>query len=280
MALKTFVDSLDTLPEAVRGEYKETTDPKTKATVYVLDVEGPVEVLPAVRVLKDENARRRVEATAANDKLKKFEVLGDKDPTEILALLDKIPELEAAAGGKLDEAKISTIVEGRIKSKLAPLERERDQYKAQVVERDGIIQTFTAKEKTRLIGGAVSKAARELKVIDSAMEDIELYGDRLFEVQDDGAVVTKDNVGVTPGLSAKQWLEDMQGKRPHWWGPSAGGGAGGGRGGAGGAVNPWAAETWNMTEQSRLVVANPKRAGELAAAAGTTVGGRKPAAKK
>lgn len=276
MALKAQIDSLEDVAEGLRTEYKEMTDPTSKKTVFVLDIDGTIDPLPGVKALKDESARRRIENTNLKGQMDKFKVLGDKDPAEILTLLDRIPELEAAAEGKLDEAKINGIVEGRLKSKLGPLERERDQLRTQLGEKDKVIEGYTAKERARLIGGALSKAARELKAVDSALEDIELYGDRIFEVTEEGNVVTKDGVGVTPGLSAKDWLTDMQSKRPHWWGPSTGGGAGGGRGGPAGGVNPWKAETWNVTEQGNIVRTDRARADKLAAAAGTKVGGLKP----
>lgn len=277
MALKAQIETLEDVAEGLRSEYKEVTDPTTKKTVFVLDIDGPIDPLPAVKSLKDENARRRIENTRLGEQVTKFKVLGDRDPTEILSILDRVPELEAAANGKLDDAQINGIVEGRIKAKLAPLERENGQLKTQLSEKDKTIEGFTASERQRKIGSALSKAARDLKVVDSAMDDIELYGDRVFEVTEDGAVVTKDGVGVTPGLSPKDWLADMQAKRPHWWGPSAGGGAGGNGGNrVGSGANPWKAESWNMTEQAAIVKADRARADKLAQAAGTKVGGLRP----
>jgi len=41
-------------------------------------------------------------------------------------------------------------------------------------------------------------------------------------------------------------------------------------------VNPWKAETWNVTEQGNIVRTDRARADKLAAAAGTKVGGLKP----
>lgn len=277
VALKAQIESLEDVAEGLRPEYKEIQDPTTKKTVYVLDIDGPVDPLPAVRSLKDESARRRIQNTELTNKLAKFTVLGERDPVEILADLDRIEELKLAAEGKLDDGKINQIVETRVRAKVVPLERELGQLRTQVGEKDKVIEGYTVKERNRMIGGALSKAARDLKVVDTAMDDIELYGDRIFEVTDDGAVVTKDGVGVTPGLSPKDWLSDMQAKRPHWWGPSAGGGAGGAGGGRGGArSNPWKAESWNMTEQSAIVKNDRARADKLAAAAGTTIGGPKP----
>lgn len=280
MALKAVVENLDDLDESLRSEYREVIDPKTKAKVYALDIEGGIEAHPGARKIKDELASRRISETKAKEQLAPFLALGD--PSEVQARLDRIPELEAAADGKLDEGKINAIVEGRLRTKIAPIERERDQLKAQVVEKDGVIQQYTAKERTTKVSSAVTKAARESKVVDSAVEDVELLADRVFEVQDDGSVVTKDNVGVTPGLTPKQWLEDMQSKRPHWWGPSGGGGAGGNRNGANGGAgpNPFSHEHWNVTEQGTLLRADRAKAERLAKAAGTSIGGAKPAPRK
>jgi hypothetical protein len=129
----------------------------------------------------------------------------------------------------------------------------------------------------RIVTVAVRGAASKLKVVDSAVEDVTLLAERLFTIDETGAVVTKDNVGVTPGISADVWLTDMQAKRPHWWGPSQGGGAGGNRGGNSGVTNPWSKDAWNLTEQGRIYKENSGKAEQLAKAAGTTIGGPKPA---
>lgn len=275
MSLKATLDNLDELDESLHEHYK--LDEKSKK--YVLDLEG-FDGLPAVRKLKDESAQHRIKAKTATDQLATFSALGDLDT--VRAQLDRIPELEAAAEGKLDEGKINGIVETRIKTKLAPLERERDQLKTQLTEKDEQIKTYTAAETRRKVTGAVNKAARELKVVDSAVEDVELYAERLFEITEDGNVVTKDGVGATPGLSPKAWLEDMQARRPHWWGPSAGGGASGnGKGGGGmGGPNPWSNEAWSLTEQGKILTADRAKAERLAKAAGTSIGGKRPAPKK
>jgi hypothetical protein len=115
-------------------------------------------------------------------------------------------------------------------------------------------------------------------VLDSALEDVGILAERVLMLDDDGNVVTKDNVGVTPGLTPEQWLTELQAKRPHWWGPTAGGGAGGGRQGPSGE-NPWSADNWNMTQQSAIYKQDPKRAEQLAKQAGTTIGGKRPTKK-
>ncbi len=280
MVMKTSAATLDEIEEPLREHYKEVEDPKTKAKSYVLDIEGPIDPLPQVKSLRQENGAYRIKLREAEAKYGKFEAFKDMDPTEVLATLDRVKELEIAAGGKLDDAAIDKIVEGRMKSKTAPLERqiatltgERDLLKTTVGD-------YTAKEKKRIIVDDVRAAALKVKLLPDAVEDAVMYAERVMEVSEEGVVSVKDNVGFTPGLDSASWLADMQAKRPHWWGPSQGGGGRGGSGGGGGGVNPWTAENWNMTEQGKIHNADPKRAAALAANAGTSIGGKKPALKK
>jgi hypothetical protein len=282
MALKAIVDNLDDVPEEFRGEYKEQTDPKTKAVVHVLDIEGSIELHPAARVLKDELARRRVSEKKATDKLAllaPFETLGK--PEDVQAQLDRIPELEALAEGKMDDTKINTLVETRIKSRLAPIERELGTWKTKATELEGTVSKFQAENKQRSIADNVRAAvSRSQGFQPVAMEDAIVFAERMLEVNEDGHVVTKDGVGVTPGVDAVVWLTEMQAKKPHWWGTTQGGGAQGGRLGGAGGANPFSHEGWNMTEQGNLVRTNRARAEQLAKSAGTSIGGKRPAPKK
>lgn len=208
------------------------------------------------------------------------EFFGEQKPEEVRAILDRVPELETAAAGKLNEAKIEEIVEGRIRAKLAPVERERDQLKGQVGERDQKISQFEQREVTRTIHDGVRADATKLKVVDTAIEDVLMLAERQFELNEAGELVTKDGInGLTPGLSASVWLTEQQNKRPHWWPASKGGGAGGGLGlPAGFANNPFSHQHWNMTEQGRLHSVDPSKAAQMATVAGTTVGGLRPPA--
>lgn len=276
LKLKAVADSLDDLPDVVHELYTER-DGK-----FVLTGIDDATLLPGVAKLKSENAQRRLAETAANEALKKYSPLKDLDITDILAKLEKYPELELAADGKVDEGKINTIVETRLKAKLSPVERERDALKTGIQERDVKISEFEKKERTRTIHDSVRGAIVNIQGFQqAAIEDALMYAERMLEVSEDGQVVTRDNVGVTPGLQASVWLTEMQQKKPHWWGPSAGGGANPNRPNGGGfGSNPWTSETWNVTEQGKILSTDRKRAEQLAKSAGTTIGGLRPAAKK
>lgn len=276
MALKPVYDKIDDIDEPYRGLFTER-DGKHHFT----GVEG----LPTpedVARLTASLGKERTDHKTTKEKYKPWDTVG-KTHEEIQALLDKLPELEAAAEGKLDETKINGLVEGRLRAKIAPVERDlistRNENLALKTENEGL----KAANIRREIKDAVLVDIRELKVIAEAEEDVLLYADRLFEKDEAGKIVTKDGVGVTPGLSPKAWLTDQQAKRPHWWPRSGGtGGNGDGNGGGGfkGTVNPFSHEGWNLTAQGNLLRTDATKAESMAKAAGTTIGGPRPAPKK
>jgi len=272
MALKVLHDTVDEIDEAFRPLYTER-DGKFVLT----GVEG-VKTQADIDRLQGALTKERNDHKAVKDR---YGVLGDLDPVDVLAKLDKLPELEAAAEGKLDENKINEIAESRVRTKLAPVERERDQLKTKLEATEGRVGELEGVIRSRDIKDNVMSAALKGKVIETALEDVLMLADRVFEVGEDGSVTTKDGVGVTPGISPEAWLQEMQSKRPHWWPSSEGGGAKGGNGGGGGfANNPWSAEHWNMTTQGQLINQDRQKAEQMAKAAGTTIGGPKPAPKK
>ena len=271
MAFKMVLDSLEGLPDDVAKEYVE------KDGKYVIQVEGMKPPEEFTKIQNSLNAAR----TEANGLKQRLGLLGDRKIEDVIPLLDRIPELEAAAEGKLDDDAINNIVEGRIKSKLAPVERERDQLRQQVGERDQTITQFQQKDRDRQIRRQIRSAAKESGMREEAVEDALLLGERSFELLEDGQAVVREGSGFNQGLGPKDWLGDLQSKRPHWWPESEGGGAGGNRSGGGSfANNPFTAEHWNLTEQGKIVRSDSARADQLAKAAGTTVGGGKPALKK
>jgi hypothetical protein len=240
MAFKMVLDSLDGLSEDVAKEYVE------KDGKFVIQVEGMKTQADVDKVQTSLNAARASETTLKQ----RLGLLGDVKVEDAVAQLARIPELEAAAEGKLDETKIKELAETRAKALLAPVERERDTLKTQLGEKDKVIGEFTEKDKSRKIHRQVREAAKATGMREEAVEDAILLSDRTFELLEDGNAVVKEGTSYTQGLGAKDWLTDLQSKRPHWWPDSEGGGAGGNRGGGGSITkNPWSDEHWNMTEQ-------------------------------
>lgn len=273
MKLKMILDSLDGLEEHFHPLYTEK-DGKFLLT----GVEG-ITSAADIKKLKDEAGKYRTELKELKKKYEALDDLGSVE--EIQAKLDRIDELEAAASGKIDDTKINEMVEARVKGRVTPLEREITKLKKELEEGNATISTYKETDRKRTIHDAVRKSASKSKILDTATDDVLMLAERIFDVDDEGNVVTKDNVGATPGVQPDVWLTDMQASRPHWWPQSQGGGAQGGRdkGGVGGK-NPFTAENWNMTEQGRLAQADPTKAEQMAKAAGTTIGGPKPLPRK
>lgn len=261
-------DSLETVPDAVKHLFVMSGDKAVLLSSSQLRTEDDIErVQEGLRKERQDHKGTKV-------KLSAFKGL---DATDIHDKLDRFDELEIASKGKLDDNQINDMVESRIKSRVAPLERQINQLTDQKGELEGEIVTYKGKDKKRAIHDHIRTASVKAKVRDTALEDVLIIGERIFEVEEGtGRVVTKDNVGITPGIDATVWLSEVKENRPHWWPESKGAGLKGGPGGRTMANNPFSKEHWNMTEQGKLVKEDRARADQFAKSAGTTVGGPKP----
>lgn len=273
MGIKAVEENLDNVPAHFHELYTE------QGGKFVLTgVEGvkPLDEFNRVHggLTNERNDHKKTKASLAA-----WAALGT--PEEVQTKLDRIAELELAAGGKLDEAAINRLVETRLTSTKAPLERQISLLTQQIGERDTMLGQFQAERTTRTIHDNLREALKKHEGFQaSAFDDAAMLAERVFEVTEDGRVVTKDNSGVTPGIDPAVWLTEMQQKRPHWWGPTQGGGARGSSSGGSGSNNPFSAEHWNLTSQGALLRENPARAAQMAAAAGTTIGGPRPQPRK
>lgn len=277
MALKDVHEKIDEIPEQYRelytekgGKYELTGIAGVKTSADVDRLRGSLE--------KERNDHKETKARLA--------VWGELNHDEIVAKLDKLPELEAAAKGKLDEEQIENLVsrrvDGTLKSRLAPIERENRKLKDTNDELMKKLGALEGERKQSKVHDAVRKALTAAKVVPEAQEDALLLADRLFDIDADGRVVTRDQVGVAPGLDPSGWLTEVREKKPHWWPASNGSGAPGSLPTGGGfGTNPWSAKDWNATQQGQYVKTHGmEKAERLAAAAGTKVGGLRPKPQK
>ncbi len=267
-------DTKEEVPEAVKDLYTEV-DGKFNLT-GVNGMKTQTDVTNVQEALRKE----REDHKTVQDLFKPWK---DMKHDEVKASLDRIPELEAAAKGKLDDEAINKIVEGRLTQKTGPLDRqiqtitgERDTLK---IENDSLKTSIIRRDMNE----AVRIVATEMKVVGTAIPDVELIAGSYLELDETSGnfIVKADAVGVTPGVDIKQFMKEMQKVRPHWWPNSEGGGAGGGGKEFGGQANPWHSDSWNITAQGKVVKEQGLTIAEsMAKAAGTTVGGLKPALKK
>lgn len=276
LTLQAIYDSIDDIPENFRELYSEKNGKHELTGITGIKTQADIERLQTA-LTKERNDHK-----AAKDALKAWTDTGWK-LEEVHAKLDSYDELKATAdnAGVANEEKIGQLLEARIKSRLAPVERERDQLREQLGQKDQVITGYQSKERQRQIHDAVRSAATTAKVLPTAIDDALMLAERVFDVGDDGTVTVKDQVGFTPGVAPDVWLTELQPKRPHWWPESSGGGARGGRdNGSGLTKNPWSKEAWNITEQGRYMQQHgPEKAAQMAELAGSRIGATAPAAR-
>lgn len=267
---KAIEDSLDNVPEELHSYYTERNGKFEFTGIEGLRTQADIDRLQSA-LQKERSDHGKVK--------EKFKLLGDLDIDEVRSKLDRFEELETLANGKLDETAIQKLVDARSKTLLGPVEREKQKLSEQLNELMGKVSTYEQKEKRRTISDSVlsivTGSNAKVKLLPEALEDAMMFAERMLEIDEDGQVRTKDNVGVTPGLSPEVWLSEMLQKKPHW-ALTAGGGASGSGNGGGSGPNPWSKDGWNLTEQGRIVTSDPRKADQLAKSAGTRVGGPRP----
>lgn len=270
--LEITYDSMDQVPDTFKDLYSEK-DGKAVLT-GINGMKTPQDVLNVQEALRKE----RADHAAAKEALKPWKTLGD-DPTEIQQKLDRIGELEAASGGKLDESKIQEMVEQRLGQKTAPLERQLKETSTTLEE----LQNENSQLKNTLVtrdrNDAVRAVATEMKVLSTAIPDVEMVAGAFLERDETTGefIVKADAKGVTPGADVKQFLKEMQKQRPHWWPQSQGGGAGGGKSFGDSDENPWSSKGWSLTKQGQYVKEHGMaEAQKAAAAAGSKIGATRP----
>lgn len=273
MKLKAVLETLDGLNEAFHELYTEK-DGKFLLT-GVEGVKTQADIDRVNRALAQEKEAHK----KTKEKLAPLaDYLEDVDATvEKLTGYDDLVA-RAEGKGKNDAAIVSENTQ--LKKDLTAAQRQLKALGEEVTTLKTTNTELTAKEKRRIIHDAVRAAGVKTKMLDTAVDDALMLAERVMDVDENYNVVTKDGVGVTPGLDAHTWLTEVQPKRPHWWPASVGGGAKGSGGGGGFVNNPWTAENWNMTEQGRIYNEDPAKAERMAKSAGTEIGGRKPAPKK
>lgn len=275
--LQAIYDKQEDIPEAHRELYTEKDEKWEITEVEGVKTQGDIDRLTTAL------SKERDEHKEVREKLKPWAEMDHeqvtKDAAELLESRTKIEALEADGNKGLDETKIAELVEQRVEQRVNPIQLKLDKSMEENVLLTTKNTAHETKDLNRTISDAVREAATKAKVIPSAMEDVLILSERVFEVDDTGKILTKNNVGVLPGLDPETWLGDMQAKRAHWWPASEGGGAKGSGGGGGFADNPWSREHWNMTNQGKVVTEHGiEKAETMAKSAGTKIGGQMPAA--
>lgn len=262
MALKAIVDTLEGVEEHYHSLYTQ------KGNKYEFTgVEGFKTQADVDRVQQALNAERAQRTTFENT----LKAWGDRKPEDVLPILDRLPELEAAAEAgkkKLDQTQIEGIVNGR----LAPMQRDRDTYKTNYEAEAQKVKEYEAKDRQRTIFDAVRGLAVESKANPDSYSTpyggLMLLAQQIFTVDAQGQVVVREGVpDLVHGTLAKDVLGDLQRKYPSNWPQSSGGGAPGGSGnGPGVTSNPF--KTNDQTARNRFAKEHPDKVDKMVKDAG------------
>ena len=190
------------------------------------------------------------------------------DPEEVRRLADEKRRLEeqqqlkAGEAEKVIESRVAA-VRGDLQKQVAALTAERDTLGAELV---------TIRIDQGVVGAATRRGLRATAIPDitaraRSVFRLEKGVPRAFEA--DGRTVRAGKDGVTP-MTLDEWVDQQVADAPHLFETNAGGGAvGNGSGGVGNrsVVNPFRKETWNLTEQMKVMKSDPQLAARLKAAA-------------
>ncbi len=262
MALRYKFKSKDEVPAEQQGLYVE------RDGAWVLDVEGAVEKA-AHDEFRATNVALRKEL---EEQKKRFEGI---DPDEVRKLAEEKQKLEETQQLKLGE--VEKVLENRLKNAKSEWDK---QLGAVTSERDALNVRLTAIQ----IDQGVITVATKKGLRPTAIPDITARARTVFRLangvptafESDGKSVRFGMDGMTP-MTLEEWVDLQVSEAPHLFEANAGGGAasdgsGGAAGGAPGRANrsvknPFRKETWNLTEQMKLMKTDPQLAARLKAAA-------------
>ncbi len=130
------------------------------------------------------------------------------------------------------------------------------------------LQAEVAKYKTQVteLQTAAANTVKEYALKDKLKEAGAVDADYIIYKQGGLDKFTFDKDGKPVGV--EDVLKPLKESSPHLFKTQQGGGYNPAGGGNPPAANPFAKETWNMTEQGRLLKADPVQARQMAAAAG------------
>jgi len=277
--IRTSYKIQDEIPEPYRDLFTEQADDTwTLTEVEGIKLPGDVERL---------DKALRKEREAHKETKKKILAFGEFTPEKMVELTDQVEELRIqleAGGNKPDEKALEALVERRAEAKKRPLERDLKTAQEELSTLRTTNETLSKADQRRRRNDALRQVTTGDKGVKlrapSVLEDIELYAERVLEENESGEFVTRDGVGVTPGLPPLELLREVysSGRRPHWFPENEGAGAEGSRKPGGGGDDPFTAASAdgkrpaqvNMNVFQRLILSDSKRAEMLAKKHGRT----------
>lgn len=246
MALKFKYQKREEIPAELSVHYAEGDG------AWLLDCDGVVD-----KTKLDEFRQNNITLTRQlSEHKQRFDGIDPDAVREAMEAKRKLDEGELLKRGDLESV---------LQSRLTPFEkRAKDAESAASAANARLVEL-------QINQGAVA-AATKRGLVPSAIADLTARARSAFRlvngapvaVEADGQTPRVGKDGVSP-MSLDEWTEGLMVEAPHLFEKNSGGGAAGsGSGGAGNGVrNPWRKESWNVTEQMKLIRLDPKRADQL-----------------
>lgn len=283
--LKAVVEKLDDIPESLHAEY--ILDDKDKK--YYLDLDDSFRTHSKITPLSNTLGTLKEEAkqlkTTIEELRGKTEGLPDDfDPNKYRDIVEELENLkkDPGNGDRVQElADLKKNYEDRIKN----LEQRNNREHADKVEKlNGHVRKLQSVLDNKTAGDELTSALVAVGVKPELLKAAKAMLRTVVKVvvendtEERRAVVDTDLGEVDVRNYIETWARSEEGKP--FIRQVEGGGAEGSGGRAALGKNPFSHEGWNVTEQGRLVIADPQRAQKLAAAAGTSLGGMRPPAPR
>lgn len=259
--LKFIYENEADIPAHAKANYAQNGDGH-----WVLQVEGAVS-----KKLLDEF---RENNTKHLKKIQELETrFKDIDPDEARKLKD--------IKDQLDEGKIvkNEALEAAVAKRA---EKMRAEHEKQLAELTGKLKGTTEEMARLKIDSALAAEGTKLGLLPAALPDFINRGREVFKLDEaTGKVRAFDKDGQikfgnsATELTIPEFVKDAAGHADfkHLFAASTGAGSAGGGKTSGAGVNPFKKDSYNMTEQARIIRENPQQAKQLAAEAGTALPG-------
>ena len=172
---------------------------------------------------------------------------------------------------KLDEGELRQKgdFEALLQSRVSPLEKRTKEAEASAAAANARLMEYQIDHSA--VAAATKRGLAPTAIADltaRARTAFRLVNNAPVAVEADGQTPRLGKDGVSP-MSFDEWADTLSAEAPHLFERNSGSGAAGsGSSGSGNGVkNPWRKESWNLTEQMKLIRSDPKQAEQLKASA-------------
>lgn len=158
------------------------------------------------------------------DSLKQYEGIDPERARKLEKQISQSEEARLIADGKLDEV---------INQRTERMKTEYDRKLQEAQQSADQSRSFADKFRGRVLSDEMRSAMAKVKGLESAATDATLRAERVFEVNDEGDVVPREDAGYDSDgkpLTPETWLESMRDEAPHWFPTPKGSGAPGSTG--------------------------------------------------